>query len=77
MQCIFRATFTVLSNLVLSSADPKKDKKTVLDGKEVIVPVGPPVPQKAWAKSHFGQSEYLVYKESQAKLRYLLKFSFD
>ncbi|KAK8390955.1 hypothetical protein O3P69_016955 [Scylla paramamosain] len=38
-----------------SEPDPKKDKKTVLDGKEVIVPVGPPVPQKAWAKSSFCQ----------------------
>ncbi|KAG0710972.1 Poly [ADP-ribose] polymerase 3 [Chionoecetes opilio] len=57
--------------------DPKKDKKHVLDGKDVVVPVGKPVPQKQWSKSGFNQSEYLVYKESQARLRYLLKFSFN
>ncbi|KAK3874546.1 hypothetical protein Pcinc_020505, partial [Petrolisthes cinctipes] len=57
--------------------DPKKDKKISLDGKDVIVPVGKPVPQKEWSKSDFDQSEYLVYKESQACIRYILKFSFQ
>ncbi|ROT65084.1 hypothetical protein C7M84_016965 [Penaeus vannamei] len=56
--------------------DPKKNKKLVFEGKDVIVPVGKPVPQKEWARSSFSQSEYLVYKESQARIRYLLKFSF-
>lgn len=60
-----------------SFTDPKKNKKIVLDGKEVIVPVGEPVPQEEWSISRFVQSEYLVYKESQARLRYILKFSFD
>ncbi|KAG7161895.1 poly [ADP-ribose] polymerase 3-like 3 [Homarus americanus] len=46
--------------------DPKKDKKLTIENKEVIVPVGKPVPQKKWATSGFHQSEYLVYKESQA-----------
>lgn len=57
--------------------DPKKDKVIDVDGKKVIVPVGEPVPQKKWAKSGFPKSEYLVYKESQARIRYLLKFSFN
>ncbi|ROT65075.1 Poly [Penaeus vannamei] len=57
--------------------DPKKNKKVVFDGKDVIVPVGKPVPQKEWAQSGFCQSEYLVYKESQARIRYVLKFSFE
>ncbi|KAK7063097.1 Poly [ADP-ribose] polymerase 3 [Halocaridina rubra] len=56
--------------------DPKKDKKITLEDKEVIVPTGAPVPQKEWKHSGFDQSEYLVYKESQARIRYLLKFSF-
>lgn len=56
--------------------DPKKDKSIKLEGKDVVVPLGKPVPQKKWAKSGFHQSEYLVYKESQARIRYLLKFSF-
>lgn len=46
------------------------------DGKDVIVPLGKPVKQKEWAKSSFCQSEYLVYKESQARIRYILKYSF-
>ena len=46
------------------------------EGKEVEVPVGSPVPQKDFKDSSFGQSEYLVYKESQARIRYILKFSF-
>lgn len=48
----------------------------MLDGKDVTVPVGKPVRQKEWSSSSFGKSEYLVYKESQARLRYMLKFSF-
>ncbi|XP_047497848.1 protein mono-ADP-ribosyltransferase PARP3-like, partial [Penaeus chinensis] len=56
--------------------DPKKNKKLVFDGKNVTVPLGKPVPQKEWSESGFGQSEYLVYKESQARIRYILKFSF-
>ncbi|KAK4322183.1 hypothetical protein Pmani_006982 [Petrolisthes manimaculis] len=58
------------------STDPKKDKKISLDGKDIIVPLGKPVPQKEWSKSNFCQSEYLVYKESQACIRYILKFTF-
>ncbi|XP_037787303.1 protein mono-ADP-ribosyltransferase PARP3-like [Penaeus monodon] len=57
--------------------DPKKNKKLVFDGKDVIVPLGKPVSQKEWSHSGFGQSEYLVYKESQARIRYVLKFSFQ
>lgn len=57
--------------------DPKKDKKLDFEGKEVVIPVGKPVQQKEWNKSGFHQSEYLVYKESQARIRYLLKFSFS
>lgn len=59
-----------------SEPDPKKNKKTVLDGKDVTVPVGKPVRQKEWSKSGFCKSEYLVYQESQARLRYMLKFSY-
>ncbi|MCL4136266.1 UNVERIFIED_CONTAM: hypothetical protein GTU68_062313, partial [Idotea baltica] len=56
--------------------DPKKDIKKEFEGHDVIVPVGAPVPQKEFKDSNFTQSEYLVYKESQARIRYLLKFSF-
>lgn len=53
--------------------DPKKDTKIKLDGKDVVVPQGSPVSQPEYAnKSSFSQSEYLVYKESQNMMRYLV-----
>jgi poly [ADP-ribose] polymerase len=52
--------------------DPKHDVVRKFDGKDVIVPQGKPVPQKAYAKSSFSQTEYLVYDESQIRLRYAL-----
>lgn len=54
-------------------SDPKKDTKIKLDGKDVVVPQGSPVSQPEYAnKSSFSQSEYLVYKESQNMMRYLV-----
>lgn len=53
--------------------DPKKDTKIKLDGKDVVVPQGVPVTQPEYnQKSRFSQSEYLVYKESQNMMRYLV-----
>lgn len=57
--------------------DPKKDTKLKLDGKEVVVPQGVPVSQPEYAnKSNFDQSEYLVYRESQNMMRYLVMIDF-
>ncbi|KAK3103750.1 hypothetical protein FSP39_021612 [Pinctada imbricata] len=57
--------------------DPKKDTKLKLDGKDVVVPQGAPVDQPAYnRKSSFDQSEYLIYKESQNIMRYLLMIDF-
>jgi len=57
--------------------DPDKDTTIILDGKEVTVPQGKPIKQPEWnAKSSFTQSEYLIYKESQCQVRYLLKLQF-
>src|SRR5688572_2725373 len=42
-------------------------------GKKVVVPQGKPIKVKEYAKSSFSQSEYLVYKESQVRLRYALR----
>ncbi|KAF2348799.1 Poly(ADP-ribose) polymerase catalytic domain [Trinorchestia longiramus] len=53
--------------------DSKQDVKLELDGRKVTVPVGKPVPQPKFKDSHFYQSEYLVYNEHQARLRFLLK----
>ena len=38
----------------------------------MIVPQGKPVAQKQYARSSFDQTEYLVYQESQVRLRYAL-----
>ena len=57
-------------------ADPKDDTTIVLDSKQVTVPQGKPIPMATYSHSYFSQSEYLIYKESQCKLRYLLKMKF-
>ncbi|RXG56805.1 Poly [ADP-ribose] polymerase 3 [Armadillidium vulgare] len=58
-----------------SEPDPKKDRKWTIEDHEVIIPVGKPIPQKKFKESQFTQSEYLVYKESQARIRYIIKFT--
>jgi len=47
-----------------------------IEGYDVVVPQGKPVAQPQWSHSRFSNSEYLVYKESQARIRYLLKLGF-
>ncbi|XP_036008052.1 protein mono-ADP-ribosyltransferase PARP3-like [Fundulus heteroclitus] len=53
--------------------DPSKDIVITIEGKEVTVPQGKAIEQPQYAKSSFCQSEYLIYKESQCRLRYLLE----
>ena len=62
---VFLAIFNVL--------DPSKEVTIQLDGNDIIVPQGKPISTKLNHTS-FYQSEYLVYKESQCRIRYLLKF---
>nr|XP_027228890.1 poly [ADP-ribose] polymerase 3-like [Penaeus vannamei] len=51
--------------------DPKKNKKLVFEGKDVIVPVGKPVPQKEWAQSGFCQSDkHLWMKKQYGRIAY-------
>ena len=57
----------------ISPSDPSKDRAIEFDGKSVVVPQGKPVPQLGFEDSNFSQSEYLVYRESQNRMRYLLK----
>jgi len=57
--------------------DPKKDITRTFDGHEVVIPQGKPIPQPQWKHSTFFQSEYLLYQESQVRIRYLLKLRFD
>ncbi|EDQ90293.1 uncharacterized protein MONBRDRAFT_16448 [Monosiga brevicollis MX1] len=56
--------------------DPKKDITVEFDGKPVKVPQGAPLDQPKYAQSSFSQSEYLLYKESQHRIRYVLKLQF-
>lgn len=55
--------------------DPKKDTTLKLGGKAVAVPQGNPVPADLTRTnavngySSFSQSEYLVYNESQVRVR--------
>jgi len=62
--------------MFLSSTDPQHDTTIILDDKEVTVPQGKPVTMGKYSSSYFSQSEYLIYKESQCRLRYLLKMKF-
>jgi poly [ADP-ribose] polymerase len=57
-------------------SDPKQDTSIVIDGNEVVVPQGSPVNQKEFSNSSFFQSEYLIYRESQNRIRYMLKIKF-
>eukprot|EP00731_Ephydatia_muelleri_P003429 Em0001g3429a len=56
--------------------DPKLDTTIEVNGKTVAVPQGKPIPVPQYNNSSFSQSEYLVYKESQCRIRYLLKLKF-
>lgn len=53
--------------------DPAKDTFITLDGKKVAVPQGKAKDQRQYSDSHFSNSEYLIYKESQCRIRYLLE----
>jgi len=51
--------------------DPKHDITHTFEGRKVVIPQGKPIPVKEYARSSFDQSEYLVYSESQARIRYM------
>ncbi|CAL8338881.1 unnamed protein product [Merluccius merluccius] len=53
--------------------DPSKDTTITLDGKEVVVPQGKAISQSRYKGSNFSNSEYLIYKESQCRIRYMLE----
>ncbi|XP_069010078.1 protein mono-ADP-ribosyltransferase PARP3 [Embiotoca jacksoni] len=53
--------------------DPSQDVSITLEGKQVAVPQGPPIDQPQFKNSHFSNSEYLIYKENQCRIRYLLE----
>jgi poly [ADP-ribose] polymerase 2/3/4 len=53
--------------------DPAQDVEWTFEGKKVIIPQGKPIKQTQFSKSSFTQSEYLLYQESQVRLRYVLR----
>ncbi|MEQ2187409.1 hypothetical protein GOODEAATRI_004475 [Goodea atripinnis] len=55
------------------SYDPSKDIVITIEGKKVTVPQGDAIQQPQYSESYFSNSEYLIYKESQCRLRYLLE----
>lgn len=56
--------------------DPADDKELILDEKKVLVSQGKPIPIPKYQDSHFSQSEYLIYQESQCRIRYLVELLF-
>ncbi|XP_039198565.1 protein mono-ADP-ribosyltransferase PARP3 [Crotalus tigris] len=56
--------------------DPACDKELILEGKKVLIPQGKPIVMTKYQNSHFSQSEYLVYQESQCCIRYLIQLHF-
>jgi len=56
--------------------DPTNDTSITIDGKEIIVPQGKPIRMEEYSNSSFTQSEYLVYREDQNRLRFLVKLKF-
>ncbi|KAM4722041.1 protein mono-ADP-ribosyltransferase PARP3 [Rhinophrynus dorsalis] len=58
----------------LTEPDPAKDRVLTLSDRKITVPQGPPI--QICKDTHFHQSEYLVYNESQSRLRYLLLLQF-
>ncbi|KAM9410726.1 protein mono-ADP-ribosyltransferase PARP3-like isoform 1-T3 [Pholidichthys leucotaenia] len=55
--------------------DSLKDTVITLEGKRVAVPQGKAINQPKFSKSNFYNSEYLIYKESQCRIRYLLELN--
>ena len=53
---------------------PPKDVKFEIDGKTVMIPKGKPRAVQDAANSSFTDNEFLIYKESQHRIRYILSF---
>ncbi|CAM4698325.1 protein mono-ADP-ribosyltransferase PARP3 isoform X1 [Lepidochelys kempii] len=53
--------------------DPACDRELKMEGRKVLVPQGKPIPVAKYRNSYFSQSEYLIYRESQCQIRYLLQ----
>ncbi|XP_048346773.1 protein mono-ADP-ribosyltransferase PARP3 [Sphaerodactylus townsendi] len=60
----------------VTEPDPAYDKEIILDGKSVKVAQGKPIALTEYQSSSFSQSEYLIYQESQCRIRYLIQLQF-
>jgi hypothetical protein len=68
------AGFDSVLALGSTEPDPKKDKTMKIDGHTVTIPQGKPIKNPALKGStSFSQSEYLLYKEGQVRIRYVLR----
>jgi len=56
--------------------DHGKAETVKLDGHDVVMAMGKPQDRSEFKSSNFSQSEYLVYQESQVRMRYLLKLKY-
>ena len=66
-------TFFIFYSYCTYHSDPSLDTALEFDGRKVVVPQGAPKNQAKFSGSSFSQSEYLIYRESQNRIRYLLK----
>ncbi|XP_053152143.1 protein mono-ADP-ribosyltransferase PARP3 isoform X2 [Hemicordylus capensis] len=60
----------------VTEPDPAYDKELILEGKTVLVSQGKPISMTKYRDSSFSQSEYLIYQESQCRIRYLVELHF-
>uniref|UniRef100_A0A8C1J4Q5 Poly [ADP-ribose] polymerase n=1 Tax=Cyprinus carpio TaxID=7962 RepID=A0A8C1J4Q5_CYPCA len=65
-----------VSYFLFSCSDPSEEVFIEFDGKKVAVPQGKAIKQQQYQGSSFFNSEYLIYKESQCHIRYLLELKF-
>ena len=69
------SVFCLVKLLTPMFSDPSADIFITLEGKKVAVPQGKPIDQPQFKDSYFSNSEYLIYKESQCRIRYLLELN--
>ena len=74
-ELIFILFLLISLTSLLLFLDPRYDTELMLSGKKVIVPQGRPI-STSFTASSFYQSEYLIYRESQTRIRYMIKIKF-
>ena len=62
------------SVLAKGRTQPHNEEELEIDGKTVSVPQGKPKAVKGAGNSSFYHNEFLIYQESQHRIRYILSF---